>query len=49
MRTLLILRGAPGAGKSTWVKEHHLEQYTLCPDDLRVLCSSIDMKADGTF
>ena len=49
MRTLLILRGAPGCGKSTWVKEHGLASYTLCPDDIRVLCASRDLKADGTF
>ena len=30
MRTLIVLRGAPGAGKSTWIKKNHLEEYTLC-------------------
>ncbi len=35
MRTLLLLRGAPGCGKSTWVKEQGLETYTLCADTLR--------------
>jgi len=49
MRTLLILRGAPGCGKSTWVKEHNLTAYTICPDDIRVLCASRDLKADGAF
>ena len=49
MRTLLVLRGAPGCGKSTWVKEHGLAPYTLCPDDIRVLCSSREMQADGHF
>lgn len=49
MRTLVILRGAPGAGKSTWIKNHNLEPYTLSPDNLRVLCSTYDFKADGTF
>jgi len=49
MRTLLVLRGAPGCGKSTWVKEHGLAPYTLCPDDIRVLCSSRELKADGGF
>lgn len=49
MRNLLILRGAPGAGKSTWVKENHLEAYTLCPDDIRVMCASRELKADGAF
>ncbi|MBQ1843622.1 MAG: AAA family ATPase [Lachnospiraceae bacterium] len=36
MRTLLLLRGVPGSGKSTWVREHHLEAYTLCADDYRL-------------
>jgi len=47
MRTLLITRGAPGAGKSTWVKNNHLEDYTLCPDDIRIMCASRDLQADG--
>lgn len=49
MRTLLLMRGAPGAGKSTWIKQHNLENYTLSPDDIRVLCSSTEMQADGSF
>lgn len=36
MRTLFLLRGLPGAGKSTWIKENHLEPYTLSPDQIRV-------------
>ena len=49
IRTLLVLRGAPGCGKSTWVRENGLAPYTLCPDDIRVLCSSRELKADGSF
>lgn len=49
MRTLLLLRGAPGCGKTTWIKEHHLERYTLSPDDLRILCSSTELQATGEF
>ena len=49
MRTLLLTRGAPGAGKSTWIKQHDLEQYALSPDDLRVLCSSTQLHPDGSF
>lgn len=36
MRTLILLRGAPGCGKSTWIKEHHLEDYTIGADELRL-------------
>ena len=48
-RALFCLRGAPGAGKTTFIKEHHLGEYTLCPDDIRLLCSSRELKADGSF
>lgn len=37
MRSLVILRGCPGSGKSTWIKENHLEQYTLSPDTIRTM------------
>ena len=40
MRNLVILRGCPGSGKSTWVKEMGLENYTLCADTLRMLTES---------
>ena len=43
------MRGAPGAGKSTWIKEHNLEQYTLSPDTIRVMCSSLELQPDGEF
>ena len=49
MRTLLILRGAPGCGKSTWVEQTGLLPYTLCPDTLRIMCSSRELQADGRF
>lgn len=49
MRTLLLMRGAPGAGKSTWIKNHGLEDYTLCPDNIRILCSSTELQATGDF
>lgn len=49
MRTLLLMRGAPGCGKSTWIKENHLEQYTLSPDEIRILCSSTSLQPDGTY
>ena len=36
MRKLVILRGSMGCGKSTWLKEHDLEKYTLCADTMRL-------------
>lgn len=47
MRILLLLRGAPGCGKSTWIKEHNLQDYTLCADDIRLLCQSPVLDVDG--
>ena len=40
MRVLLLLRGSPGCGKSTWIKENGLERYTLSSDVIRFMCSS---------
>lgn len=49
MRELIILRGLPGAGKSTWIKNMGLEGYTLSPDTLRMMFSSPECLIDGTF
>lgn len=40
MRSLVILRGSPASGKSTWVKKMGLENYTLSADTLRLLVES---------
>ena len=40
MRNLFILRGAPGSGKSTWIKENELEPYTISTDGLRLMYQS---------
>lgn len=37
MRNLVLLRGAMGAGKSTFIKDHDLEQFTLSADNIRLL------------
>lgn len=47
MRTLLMLRGAPGCGKSTWIREHSLESYTLSADGIRMLCAGPKLTVDG--
>lgn len=49
MRVLVLLRGAAGCGKSTWVKENGLEKYTLSPDTLREMCQSPELQADGSL
>ena len=47
MRILLITRGLPGSGKSTWIREHHLESYTISPDRLRLMFSAPLMDTAG--
>ena len=47
MRSLVILRGSPGAGKSTWIKKMELENYTLCADTIRMLVESPIITPDG--
>ena len=37
MRNLILLRGCPAVGKSYFLKKHSLEQYTICPDILRLM------------
>ena len=49
MRTLIVLRGAPGAGKSTWIKKNHLEEYTLCLDTIRNMMVSPRMNHEKGF
>ena len=49
MRTLLLLRGAPGCGKSTFIKKNELDIYTIEPDRIRLLFQSPVMGVDGTF
>ncbi len=48
MRTLLLLRGSAGCGKSTWIEQNGLKPYTLSADDIRLLCQSPVMQVDGT-
>ena len=40
MRILLLMRGVPGSGKSTFIKEQGLKPYTLSADVLRLLYAS---------
>lgn len=48
MRTLLLFRGAPGCGKSTFIKENDLQKYTVSADDLRLLMASPQLTLDGS-
>ena len=48
MKTLLLLRGAPGCGKSTFIEQNGLKPYALSADDLRLLVRSPSQAVDGT-
>lgn len=47
MRLLVLLRGAPGVGKSHWIYENNLQEYTLCADNLRLLYQSPVLNVKG--
>ncbi|MCY9757723.1 AAA family ATPase [Paenibacillus alvei] len=47
IRQLVLLRGAMGAGKSTWVKENNLQQYVLSADEIRLLFQTPVMTETG--
>ena len=47
MRTLLLFRGAPGVGKSTYIENNGLKPYALCADDIRLLCQSPVLSVNG--
>ncbi len=48
MRKLIILRGAPGSGKSTFIKENNLDMFTLSTDQIRLMFSSPEMTSNYT-
>ena len=47
MRTMFILRGAPGAGKSTLIRRHRLGDLAVGLDDFRRLFSATFTDLDG--
>ena len=49
MRTLLLFRGSPASGKSTFIKEHKLEQYTLSADNIRLMYQSPVLNEKGNY
>lgn len=49
MRKLLLMRGLPGAGKSTWLKNRGLEQYVLSSDAIRLMLNSPVMDSNGNY
>lgn len=49
MRKFIILRGLPGCGKSTFIKENNLENFTVSSDAVRMLYASLSMNLDGSM
>lgn len=49
MRVLLLMRGAMGCGKSTFIEQNGLKPYTLCADDIRLLCQAPVLGTDGRY
>lgn len=39
MRDLILMRGAPGSGKSTWITQHGLDWFTVSSDKVRMMWS----------
>jgi predicted kinase len=37
MKKIIIMRGLPGSGKSTWIKDRGYNIYTICPDKVRLM------------
>ncbi|UXE02819.1 RNA ligase [Staphylococcus phage Koomba-kaat_1] len=49
MRQLILMRGAPGSGKTTYIKENGLEGYSLSPDILRTQYSAPVYDTEGNL
>ena len=49
MRTLLLMRGSPACGKSTFIEKNGLKPYTLCADDIRLLFQSPTLQINGSI
>ena len=48
MRSLLLFRGAPGCGKSTFIDKHGLRPFALSADEIRLQCQSAQQTIYGT-
>lgn len=43
MKTLFVLRGLPGSGKSTFIKNNNLKPWTIEPDNIRMLIGGLSL------
>lgn len=49
MQDLYLMRGPQGSGKSSFLRDHALDTYSLSSDRLRVLFGSMFMEMDGAM
>ena len=47
LRILVLMRGAPGCGKTTWINSKGLEAYALSADKIRGMFASYDLTPEG--
>lgn len=47
MRVLLLFRGSPASGKSTYIQEHNLKQYSLSADEIRLQLQAPVLNNEG--
>lgn len=47
IKQFIVMRGAPGSGKSTFAKKHFPNECIVCPDELRILCYGIVQDENG--
>ncbi len=49
MRHLILMRGAPGAGKSTFIERQGLKPYAISPDEFRLRLGGVVMTPEGNW
>ena len=49
MRNLIVTRGIPACGKSTWIEDQELGPYTISPDAIRLLYAAPVLLENGNL
>jgi len=48
-KIVVLLRGVPGSGKTTWLRDHNLEDYSISLDKIRLMLSNPVMTEQGYY